>query len=62
MKRKLWTRGGGIADVLAQAPVVSAAFGRWLGFVLMMTALLAVLALGGVTVLVASKGAMHLMG
>jgi hypothetical protein len=31
----------GIAAILAQAPAVSAAFGRWLGFILMMTAMLA---------------------
>jgi hypothetical protein len=30
---------GGLAGVLAQAPAVSAAFGRWLGFILMMMAI-----------------------
>ena len=40
------------ASILAQAPAVSAAFGRWLGFALMMTALLGVVALGGVAVLI----------
>jgi hypothetical protein len=44
------------------SPVVSAAFGRWPGFVLMMTALLVVLALGLFAILVVSKGATHLTG
>lgn len=39
------------AIILAQAPAVSAAFGRWLGFVLIMTALLGVVALGVAAVL-----------
>ena len=62
MKKALQPKWGGIAGVLAQAPVVSAAFGRWPGFVLMMTALLVVLTLGAVTILIASKGATHLIG
>jgi hypothetical protein len=52
----------GLAGVLAQAPVVSAAFGRWLGFILMMTALLVPFALSAVAILIASKGATHLIG
>jgi hypothetical protein len=40
------------ASILAQAPAVSSAFGRWFGFALMMTALLGVVALGGITVLI----------
>jgi hypothetical protein len=58
-------RGGslyGLADILAQAPLVAAAFGRWPGFVLMMSALLVVLALGAITILVASKAATHVIG
>lgn len=39
------------AIILAQAPAVSAAFGRWLGFVLIMTALLGVVSLGFVAIL-----------
>jgi hypothetical protein len=62
MKKAVLPEWGGVAGVLAQAPVVSAAFGRWPGFVLMMTALLIVLALGVVTALVAAKGAAHLIG
>jgi hypothetical protein len=56
------TKASGLAGVLAQAPVVSAAFGRWLGFILMMTALLVPFALSAVAILVASKGATHLIG
>ena len=33
-------KSGGLAGVLAQAPAVSAAFGRWPGLIFMMTALL----------------------
>jgi hypothetical protein len=33
-------KSGGLAGLLAQAPAVSAAFGKWPGFILMMTALL----------------------
>jgi hypothetical protein len=45
----------GLANILAQAPALSAAFGRWPGFVVMMTALLGVLMLGVATLLIASK-------
>ncbi len=55
-------KSGGLAGLLAQAPVVSAAFGRWLGFILMMTALLVVFSLGVVTIMVASKGVARLIG
>jgi hypothetical protein len=47
---------GGVFGVLAQAPVVAAAFGTWLGFVLMIAALFVIFALGLVTILMASKG------
>ena len=40
MKKKAVQPKRGIAGVLVQAPVVSAAFGRWPGFVLMMAACL----------------------
>lgn len=39
------------AIIPAQAPAVSAAFGRWLGFVLIMTALLGAVSLGFVAIL-----------
>jgi len=47
---------GGLANILAQAPALSAAFGRWPGFVIMMTALLGVFMLGVASLLVAGKG------
>jgi hypothetical protein len=62
MKETLRPKWDGIAGVLAQAPLVSAAFGRWLGFVLMMTAMFVVLGLGVVTILAASIGVAHLLG
>jgi hypothetical protein len=55
-------KASGLAGVLAQAPLVSAAFGRWPGFVLMMTAMFVVLALSVVMILVASKSVVHLLG
>ena len=45
----------GIAAILAQAPSVSAAFGKWLGFILMITAMLVTLSLGLATTLLAMK-------
>ena len=51
----LQSRIGGLAGILAQAPAVSAAFGRWLGFILMMTAMLVVLTVSIVAILVACK-------
>lgn len=53
---------GGLAGLLAQAPAVSAAFGRWLGFILMMAALLVFFSLGVVTIMVASKEVARLTG
>jgi hypothetical protein len=52
----------GLARVLAQAPVVSAAFGRWLGFILMMTTLLISFAFGIVSIVLAMDGAARLLG
>jgi hypothetical protein len=49
------TKLNGIADILAQAPSVSAAFGRWLGFILMMTAMLVVFCLALAIMVVAIK-------
>jgi hypothetical protein len=46
---------GGLAGLVAQAPAVSAAFGRWPGFILIMTALLVFFSFGVVTILVASS-------
>jgi hypothetical protein len=55
-------KSGGLAGLLAQAPAVSAAFGKWLGFILMMTALLVFFSLGVVTIVIASKEIAHLIG
>ena len=52
----------GLARVLAQAPVVSAAFGRWLGFILMMMTLLISFAFGIVSIVLAMEGAARLLG
>lgn len=54
-------KSGGLAGLLAQAPAVSAAFGKWPGFILMMTALLIFFSLGIVTILVATKEIAHLI-
>jgi hypothetical protein len=62
MKKALRPKPAGLAGILAQAPAVSAAFGRWPGFLLIMTAMIVVLALGVGTMLVASNGAAHLIG
>jgi hypothetical protein len=51
----------GLAGILAQAPAVAAAFGRWPGLVLIAMALLVAFALGAFTILVASKGVTHLI-
>ena len=47
MKKALTLPLASFANILAQAPVVSAAFGRGLGFTLMMTALFGAFSLGG---------------
>ena len=54
-------KSGGLAGLLAEAPAVSAAFGRWPGFILMMTAILGVFALSVFTILVATKEARYLV-
>jgi hypothetical protein len=61
MSNTLRPKPGGLAGILAQAPAVSAAFGRWPGFVLMMTAMVVVLVLGTGAMLLASNGAVHLV-
>jgi len=55
MRKTPAPRMNGFASILAQAPRVSAAFGRWPGFVLMMTALLGVVLLGFLAILVAVR-------
>ena len=58
---KVLPKLNGIAAILAQAPAVSAAFGRSMGFILMMAAFGIVLLLGALTILVASEGALHFL-
>jgi hypothetical protein len=55
-------RQGGLAAILAQAPAVSSAFGRWPGFVLILLTLIGVFALNVVTAVLASKVAGLLLG
>jgi hypothetical protein len=61
MKKAVQPKLAGIADVLAQAQVVAAAFGRWPGFILMMAALVVILTLGILTIVAASKAVAHLV-
>jgi low affinity Fe/Cu permease len=61
MKKAVQPKLAGIADVLAQAQVVAAAFGRWPGFIVMMAALVVILTLGILTILAASKALAHLV-
>jgi hypothetical protein len=51
----------GLARVLAQAPLVSAAFGKWLGFIVIMTTLLISFAFGIVSIVLAMDGAARLL-
>lgn len=53
---------GPVASILAQSPAVASSFGRWPGFVLMMTGMLVILVLSLAAILVASKGAAFLVG
>jgi hypothetical protein len=64
MKAPSGSRGSlqGLAGILAQAPRVAAAFGRWPGFVLMMTTILALFAVSLVTAIVLGKTALNLFG
>jgi low affinity Fe/Cu permease len=61
MKKAAQPKLAGIADVLAQAQVVAAAFGRWPGFIVMMAALVVILTLGILTIVAASKAVAHLV-
>jgi low affinity Fe/Cu permease len=61
MKKAVQPKLAGIADVLAQAQVVAAAFGRWPGFIVMMAALVVILTLGILTIVAASKAVAHLV-
>ena len=52
----------GLAEILAQAPLVAAAFGRWPGFVLMLIAILALFAVSLVTAVAIGRTALELFG
>ena len=52
----------GLADILAQAPQVAAAFGKWPGFVLMLISVLTLFAVSLVAALALGKAALDLFG
>jgi hypothetical protein len=58
VKRPSFTNG--IPGILAQAPTVVAAFGRWPGFVLVMTAILVILMLGAGRLVLVRLGLLEL--
>ena len=65
MKRALSGNRGslqGLAEILAQAPLVAAAFGKWPGFVLMLITILAVFTVSLVTAIMIGKTALDLFG
>lgn len=49
----------GLAEILAQAPLVVAAFGKWPGFVLMLITISAIFTLSLVTVIALGRTALH---
>jgi hypothetical protein len=59
MEMAVRAKFGGVSRILAQAPVVSAASGRWLGFVPMMACVRHICASVVVTIRMASKGVEH---
>jgi hypothetical protein len=64
MKKALSGRGPlyGLAEILAQAPLVAAAFGKWPGFVLMLITILALFATSLVTAIAFGRTALDLFG
>ena len=52
----------GLAEILAQAPLVAAAFGKWLGFVLMLITILALFTVSLVTAIAIGRTALDLFG
>ena len=52
----------GLADILAQAPQVAVAFGRWPGFVLMLMTILTFLGVSLVAVVAIGRAALGLFG
>jgi len=53
---------GAVASILAQSPAVAASFGRWPGFVLLMTGMMVILAVSITTILMVGRGAAFLFG
>jgi hypothetical protein len=62
MKKPPESKSVGFAGILAQAPAASTAFGKWPGFVLVLTAMLLFFALGVITMVLAVKEAAHIVG
>jgi hypothetical protein len=65
MKKSLsGSRGSlhGLAEILAQAPLVAAAFGKWPGFVLMLFTILTLFAVSLVTAVAIGRTVLGLFG
>jgi hypothetical protein len=52
----------GLAEILAQAPLLAAAFGRWPGFALLLITILAVFTVSLVTVVAIVRAVLNLFG
>lgn len=52
----------GLAEILAQAPLVAAAFGKWPGFVLMLITILALFTVSFATAVAIGRTALDLFG
>ena len=52
---------GKVAGILAQSPAVASSFGRWPGFILILTGMLVILIVSVTAIVVASNGASHLL-
>ena len=65
MKKALSGRQGplhGLAEILARAPLVAAAFGKWPGFVLMLITILALFTVSLVTAVAIGRAVLGLFG
>ena len=65
MKKALLGKRGslhGLAEILAQAPLVAAAFGKWPGFVLMLITILALFTVSLVTAIAIGRTVLGLFG
>lgn len=52
----------GLAEILAQAPLLAVAFGRWPGFALMLMTILAVFTVSLVTIVAIVRAVLNLFG